>query len=198
MKNIKSFRGLLLLIALYSLCGLLLTILPPFLENHPAISSRDGEASYFPRQEFFRLLNAPDSLKEQWRLSILVINGWATWCKPCLEEIPDLNQLRETFANRQDIVFLALTTEDSFTVNAFFQKRNLSFSYTILANQPDALFEFLGKEGKKKNFFFQSNVIPFHFIISESDSLLFAKVGASNEYISSMEKILKQVTGDSY
>ena len=24
---------------------------------------------------------------------ILVVNFWATWCKPCINEIPDLNQL---------------------------------------------------------------------------------------------------------
>lgn len=27
----------------------------------------------------------------------LVINYWATWCKPCIEEIPELNELAATY-----------------------------------------------------------------------------------------------------
>lgn len=32
---------------------------------------------------------------------ITVINIWATWCKPCLEEIPDLNKLKGEFKNNE-------------------------------------------------------------------------------------------------
>lgn len=33
-----------------------------------------------------------DELRGQW----VVVNYWAEWCKPCLEEIPELNALDET------------------------------------------------------------------------------------------------------
>jgi thiol-disulfide isomerase/thioredoxin len=31
---------------------------------------------------------------------VLVINFWATWCPPCLDEIPELIQFQKEFANR--------------------------------------------------------------------------------------------------
>ena len=31
------------------------------------------------------------------------INYWAEWCKPCREEIPELNQFREEFAGQVDL-----------------------------------------------------------------------------------------------
>ena len=31
---------------------------------------------------------------EDWRGEWVVINCWASWCKPCIEEIPELNELQ--------------------------------------------------------------------------------------------------------
>ena len=31
---------------------------------------------------------------EDWRGDWIVINYWASWCKPCIEEIPELNDLQ--------------------------------------------------------------------------------------------------------
>jgi len=38
----------------------------------------------------------------------VVVNFWATWCKPCRKEIPDLSELHET---REDITVLGLAFE---------------------------------------------------------------------------------------
>jgi thiol-disulfide isomerase/thioredoxin len=35
------------------------------------------------------------SLRGQW----VVINYWAQWCKPCIEEIPELNALDQSYSN---------------------------------------------------------------------------------------------------
>lgn len=40
----------------------------------------------------------------------IVVNYWATWCKPCRKEIPDLSQLHD---DRRDIVVLGLAFEDT-------------------------------------------------------------------------------------
>jgi thiol-disulfide isomerase/thioredoxin len=39
----------------------------------------------------------------------VVVNFWATWCKPCRKEIPDLSHLHEA---RDDITVLGLAFED--------------------------------------------------------------------------------------
>jgi peroxiredoxin len=45
----------------------------------------------------------------------VVINYWATWCRPCREEIPELSELHE---DRQDVTVLGLAFEDT-EVSAF-------------------------------------------------------------------------------
>lgn len=41
--------------------------------------------------------NALEPYKGQW----LAINYWASWCKPCIEEIPELNQFAQQAKNTQ-------------------------------------------------------------------------------------------------
>lgn len=39
--------------------------------------------------------------------SIYVVNFWATWCKPCVKEIPELEQIQKEYADRKVKVILA-------------------------------------------------------------------------------------------
>lgn len=36
----------------------------------------------------------------QWKGRLLVVNFWATWCAPCVEEMPDLQKVRDEYAGR--------------------------------------------------------------------------------------------------
>ena len=37
---------------------------------------------------------------EDYRGKVVLINFWATWCEPCLEEMPSMNRLRASLAGR--------------------------------------------------------------------------------------------------
>ena len=43
---------------------------------------------------------------------IVIINFWATWCTPCIAEIPSLNKLALQF-NPEDLQILAISVDDS-------------------------------------------------------------------------------------
>ena len=45
---------------------------------------------------------------------IVYIDLWASWCGPCLEEMPHLDSLKKKFSKNQDIVFISLSIEDNF------------------------------------------------------------------------------------
>lgn len=45
---------------------------------------------------------------------IVYIDLWASWCGPCLEEMPHLDSLKKKFSKNQDLVFISLSIEDNF------------------------------------------------------------------------------------
>lgn len=46
---------------------------------------------------------------------VVVISFWATWCEPCMVELPHLN--RKALALPDDLVVLAISTDNAQTVN---------------------------------------------------------------------------------
>lgn len=43
---------------------------------------------------------------------VLVLNFWATWCQPCVEEVPSLNRMQKKFAN-SGVVVVAVSVDKS-------------------------------------------------------------------------------------
>lgn len=78
--------------------------------------------------------NLSDMHGRQWSLKALkgkvaVLNFWYTSCPPCLEEMPQLNEITKMY-NPDKVVFLALTFNDAQKVQTFLETHE--FSFTIL------------------------------------------------------------------
>ncbi len=59
---------------------------------------------------------------------IIILDFWATWCGPCIAELPHLQQLYEEFKDDNGIFIVALSTENSQQLVAdFIRKNNYSF-----------------------------------------------------------------------
>ena len=43
--------------------------------------------------------------------NVLILNIWATWCKPCIAEFKSLEKVKEKFSNR-NIEIVAVSNED--------------------------------------------------------------------------------------
>ena len=52
----------------------------------------------------------------------LFINYWATWCNPCLAEMPYMVELYEKYKNENDIIFLFLSREELKTIKNYIPK----------------------------------------------------------------------------
>ena len=70
---------------------------------------------------------------------IVVLNFWATWCQPCLKEIPELEALS---ASGQRVVGIALDTEGAPAVRPFVERHGMS--YEILLGDQETFQRFGG------------------------------------------------------
>ncbi len=70
---------------------------------------------------------------------IIVLNFWATWCEPCRALEPLLEQVRNRFQSRNDVVFLAADAEEDESRVAPFLKKEKIGSTVVLADGLDRL-----------------------------------------------------------
>ncbi len=55
---------------------------------------------------------------------VVFLNFWASWCQPCVEEMPSMERLSRKYEGR-DLVMVAISQDDSMeAIGAFLQKRD--------------------------------------------------------------------------
>lgn len=86
------------------------------------------------------------------RAKLRVVNVWATWCMPCVAEMPDLRAIDETFGDEVTIAGVSLDDmipgakkED---VAAFLDKQRIAFTNVYYTGNPDELGEYLDFSGE--------------------------------------------------
>lgn len=69
----------------------------------------------------FTVHNGPQTVRlSQFRGKLVVLNFWATWCTPCIDELPSLQELQK---QRPDIQVLAVSIDDDPAAYAAFLKQ---------------------------------------------------------------------------
>ena len=76
----------------------------------------------------FVLLDGSKKTTADFKGKVVLVNFWATWCPPCLEEMPSMERLNEVLAG-DDFVMLAVNTEANgrSVVPAFLEKTPYTF-----------------------------------------------------------------------
>ena len=114
----KKFFSLLLPVVLAAACS------KPAPQARPDLA-RKGEPA--PQLALSGILNAPVSeLKnlEELKDKVVVLDFWATWCEPCVENIPRYNDLVEKFKDKA-VVFIAVTDESGGDVSEFLTRTRI-------------------------------------------------------------------------
>src|SRR5712692_6341725 len=66
---------------------------------------------------------------------LLVLNFWATWCRPCIEELPSLNQFQRRMADSGVVVLGISVDKDEKAYRSFLSRANVSI---LTARDPES------------------------------------------------------------
>lgn len=116
----------------------------PAANNGPAILDPEGSAENAglpmpaPAFELTTLSGESLSLEER-RGDVILLNFWATWCGPCIIEIPDLQELHETYGER-GLTVLGVSVEEGEEdlVRDFVAEMGMTYPVAVDAEIADA------------------------------------------------------------
>lgn len=112
----------------------------------------------------------------------VILNFWATWCAPCVQEMPSLQKLHRAYDGDDfEIVAVSLDSEGASVVQGFAERNKLEFS---LAVDPEKITESLyGLTG-----------LPETYILDKDGKIIEKILGprdwASSETVMQMNKLL--------
>jgi thiol-disulfide isomerase/thioredoxin len=115
----------------------------------------------------------------EWDGKILIINFWATWCPPCLKEIPVFIALQKELADK-DIQFIGIAIEDEASVTEYISTININYPILIGEDYGIALSIKLGN---------LVQAVPFTIIVNRDGNIIHRQPGEI-----SRKKILKIIT----
>lgn len=95
-----------------------------FLRPHPPRPVRIGEAA--PDFTLAGANGTPVALKN-YRHQVVVLNFWATWCPPCVEETPSLEKFAQALKGRGVTVLGVSVDEDGGALRKFIASHHLTY-----------------------------------------------------------------------
>lgn len=110
---------------------------------------------------------------------VVFINFWATWCPPCIAEMPSMEKLYQTYKN--DVIFLFVSNENQETISKFKAKNAYEFKvHAAITAHPEQL---------------ETTSIPRTFVIDRQGHIVIDKTGAadwnSNRVRTLLDELLK-------
>lgn len=108
---------------------------------------------------------------------VVIVNFWATWCPPCVAEIPSLQELYADYGDKIEFVFVAHDEREK--VKNFLNKKEYNFPvYFEKSSSPDVL---------------SVESIPTTFIIDKKGKIVVKKKGAANWNSTTTRELLENL-----
>ncbi len=95
---------------------------------------------------------------------VVLVNFWATWCPPCVAEMPSLQKLYTDYKDKVDFVFVAQDKVSS--VSSYMSKNKYDFTISYSNSKVPSKLD--------------SDVIPATYIIDKKGKIIVSETGAKN------------------
>ncbi len=128
-------------------------------------------------------------LREEARGNVLLVNFWATWCAPCVEEFPDLIKLRGEYAPRGlTLLFVSIdrASEAGTTVARFLETHGVTF--TTYIKKPGGDEDFINAMSRN-----WSGALPATFIYDKTGKL--TRLLSGEQSLQSLSRYVQPLLG---
>lgn len=107
----------------------------------------------------------------------IFLNFWATWCPPCIAEMPNIQKLYESFEHNDEIVFVMLSLDENHNnARTFMERKNFTLPVFFLVDRKPSVYN--------------STAIPTTYVISPDGYIVTEKRGMANYNTESFKKFL--------
>jgi thiol-disulfide isomerase/thioredoxin len=103
----------------------------------------------------------------QWKGKILVVNFWATWCAPCIKEMPELSAFQQEVGSSK-VQLLGIGIDEASNIAKFAQKYPVSYPLLVAGMGGSELSVSLGNNG---------GALPFTALIDNKGRVIKTYVG---------------------
>ncbi|MCT4665451.1 MAG: TlpA family protein disulfide reductase [Flavobacteriales bacterium] len=111
---------------------------------------------------------------------VVLVNFWATWCPPCMAELPELHDLYQKYKGQIDFYFVS-NEEKGIVQKKLEEKKYELATFQAITQTPNAL---------------NSNSLPTTYLINKKGEILIEKTGAakwnSEEIHQLIEKLIQE------
>ena len=110
---------------------------------------------------------------------VILVNFWATWCPPCVAEMPSMQELYNDYGDK--VTFMFVTSDDRQKVEDFLKRKNLDLPvYYPLSETPETL---------------KSKLLPTTYIIDREGKIVVAETGAADWNSSKTRALIEGLLG---
>jgi len=110
---------------------------------------------------------------------VVFLNLWATWCPPCVGEMPGIQKLYDKYKDHPEVEFVLVSNEKTATIKAFAERKKYTFPLYSSTEQTPAVFS--------------SRSIPTTYVISKKGEIVVKEIGAVNWGGKKMVKIIDEL-----
>jgi thiol-disulfide isomerase/thioredoxin len=137
--------------------------------------SQTGLASDPSIKAFFaNSWQAPDGQavnSDNWRGKVLVVNFWASWCPPCVQEMPALDKIAQEYAPK-NVLIVGIGIDSPSNIRDFLKKTPVSYPIVIGGLEGSNLSKQMGNS---------QGALPYTVVINTKGKSTYTKLGKISE-----------------
>lgn len=146
----------------------------------PSAFAKEDQAQLKPFSYKVKTLDGRSSEMAIGSGKVTFISYWATWCPPCIAELPSIEALYADYGTK--VQFLLITNENPEVVEKFLKKKEIDLPAVLPAMEtPEILFE---------------RSIPTNYIIDQKGNIVVKEKGASDWNSDSIRAILDNLLAE--